>query len=162
MKRVGSYFRFILLLVCAFFLTIWIVFINGCKFPKKQNGQKKPSFPVASETDTIKKDSPPVVSEADASKMDNLSIDELILQLNSDVWKEREAAQKALVSKGDAALPNLKAALKSETLEVRIRVTKVLEILGWYVTKDGKVEKMSESKEFQEMMKKRLPEMPAE
>jgi len=82
--------------------------------------------------------------------------------LDSDEYAERDAALDALIARGQTVVPKLKAALKSDSLEVVLRVKEILSTLGWYVTRNGKVEKMSESKEFQEMMRRRLPEMPAE
>ena len=82
--------------------------------------------------------------------------------LDSDQYPQRDAAHKALIARGQKVVPKLKAALKSDSLEVVARVKSILSVLGWYVTRNGKVEKMSESREFQEMMRKRLPEMPAE
>ncbi len=86
----------------------------------------------------------------------------LIKMLNAPKYTEREAAEDALVAKGQPIVPKLTDALTSDSAEVTARVTHILSVLGWYVTRAGKVEKMSESKEFQEMMRKRLPEMPAE
>jgi hypothetical protein len=95
-------------------------------------------------------------------KPEEKTIEELMKQLASKVPSESKRAAEGLIIKGQEAVPKLKEALVNSNSSFRTRIAQVLETLGWYVTRSGKVEKMSESKEFQEMMRKRLPEMQAE
>ena len=59
-------------------------------------------------------------------------------------------------------MPRLEASLRVSDPPVREQIVQILSSLGWYVTRAGKAEKMSESREFREMMRRRLPEMQAE
>ena len=161
MNKVTSFLRFVLLMIGSFFLTVGILILNACRSlnGRPRNGiratRARPPTPTTRLASSAPSDSGPV-------KLVARSDDELIAMLNSDKYTEREAAEKALTAKGQPIVPKLKDALKSDNAEVVARVKNILSVLGWYVTRAGKVEKMSESKEFQEMMRKRLPEMPAE
>jgi hypothetical protein len=96
-------------------------------------------------------------------KPEGKTVDELMKQLASEVPTENQRAVEGLVAKGQEAVLKLKEALQKSSISPHhARIVQVLATLGWYVTRDSKVEKMSESKEFQEMMRKRLPEMQAE
>ena len=152
MKKVTLFIRFVLVMVGSFFLAIGILIANGCK---KLNGRSRNGPRLAKSRPATRAASVPV-------SLARRSADELIKILDSPKYKEREAAEDALIARGQEVVPKLTSALKSDSLEVTARVTRILSVLGWYVTRAGKVEKMSESKEFQEMMRKRLPEMPAE
>jgi len=168
MKKVTSFLRFVLVMVGSFFLTIGILIVNGCKSfsGRSRNGVRavkgRPATRPSSRPATRPASRPATRPASRPAKVAILSTDELIELLDSEDYRQREAAQKALIAKGQKVVPKLKTALKSDSLEVAVRVKNILATLGWYVTRDGKVEKMSESKEFQEMMRKRLPEMPAE
>jgi hypothetical protein len=154
MKKIISLGRFVLLMIGGLFLTIAIFIVNGCKSlnvrPKIGNG-----------TDANKGQAS-APANAEAEKLQKLPAEELIVRLNSEKVSDRQSAEDALISKGQDAVPKLKESVNDKDPEVRMRVRRILTRLGWYVTRAGQVEKMSESKEFQEMMKKRLPEMPAE
>lgn len=56
-------------------------------------------------------------------------IEELILQLNSENYQEREQAEYQLSKLGQAAKPQLEIAIQSEDTETRIRATKLIKIL---------------------------------
>ncbi len=155
MKKVTSFIRFVLVMVGSLFLAIGILIVNGCK---KLNGRSRNGSRVARTRPSRHATRP----YSGPVKLAGRSVDELIQMLNLPKYSEREAAQEALVAKGQPIIPKLTDALKGDSAEVTARVTHILSVLGWYVTRAGKVEKMSESKEFQEMMRKRLPEMPAE
>ena len=68
-------------------------------------------------TKAVVADAPPVLTSADVAKLEAA-----IKALNSDAWKERQAAQDALVTFGEAAAPRLQElAAKAEDEEVRTR-----------------------------------------
>jgi hypothetical protein len=91
------------------------------------------------------------------------TIDELLIALASKDPKENQRGADGLVAIGQKAVPKLIDVLQHSSISPHHeRIVQVLATLGWYVTRDSKVEKMSESREFQEMMRKRLPEMQAE
>jgi hypothetical protein len=56
---------------------------------------------------------------------------QLIQQLDSLVYKEREKASAALRAEGTRALPFLRSGLKSSTLEMRIRLEQVIKAVDW-------------------------------
>ena len=180
MKKMTSFLRFVLVMVGSFLLTIGTLIANGCRSlsgsPRNGARQSKrrsttrprrrlttrPSSRPATRPTTRPTTGPATRPTSRPAGLAQRSVDELIKMLDSDDYKERQAAQKDLTARGQKVVPKLKAALKSDSLEVVSRAKEILSVLGWYVTRKGKVEKMSESKEFQEMMRKRLPEMPAE
>jgi hypothetical protein len=91
------------------------------------------------------------------------TISALLTALASQDPKENQRGAEGLAAIGQDAVPKLKEAFPHiSKSSYRDRVIQVFATLGWYVTQDGAVEKMSESREFQEMMRKRLPEMQAE
>ena len=155
MKMVTSFIRFVLVMAGSFFLAIGILIVNGCK---QLNGRSRNGVRTA-KTRPSRPATRPISGPA---RLAERSVDELIRMLDSPKYKEREAAQDTLVARGQPVVAKLTAALKSDSAEVTARATHILAVLGWYVTRAGKVEKMSQSREFQEMMRKRLPEMPAE
>ncbi len=58
-------------------------------------------------------------------------IEELIKNLGSEKFKEREAAQKELVKIGKPAVPQLKKVLKHKDLEIQERANKALRAIYW-------------------------------
>jgi len=168
MKRITSFVRFVLVMVGSLFLTIGVLIVNGCRSLGRppRNGaraaMRQPTTRPRRHLGTRPSSRPATRPSSRPAELTQRSTDELIKMLDSDEYAERDAALDALIARGQTVVPKLKAALKSDSLEVVLRVKEILSTLGWYVTRNGKVEKMSESKEFQEMMRRRLPEMPAE
>jgi hypothetical protein len=153
MNKVTSFLRFVLLMIGSFFLAIGILIVNACR---SLNDRPRTGIRTPKTQPTTR----PVPTTLPA--LSARSVDELIAMLDSDKYTDREAAERALTAKGRDTVPKLTNALTSGNAEVVARVKNILSVLGWYVTRAGKVEKMSESKEFKAMMRKRLPEMPAE
>ena len=157
MRKVTSFLRFVLLMIGSFFLTIGILIVNACRSLNDgpRNGVRAAKARPPTPTTRLAPTTAPALSPA-------RSVDELIAMLDADKYTDREAAQRALTAKGQDVVPKLENAIKSDNAEVVARAKNILSVLGWYVTRAGKVEKMSESKEFKEMMRRRLPEMHAE
>ena len=155
-------------MVGSLFLTIGVLIVNGCRSltgPPRRGARAATGQPATRprrQPGTRPSSRPATRPSSRVAELAQRSTDELIEMLDSDQYPQRDAAHKALIARGQKVVPKLKAALKSDSLEVVARVKSILSVLGWYVTRNGKVEKMSESREFQEMMRKRLPEMPAE
>jgi hypothetical protein len=64
--------------------------------------------------------------ETEGDKSEEKKIEELIKNLGSEKFKEREAAQKGLIEIGKAAVPQIEQALKSKDLGVCTRAERIL------------------------------------
>ena len=152
MKRVSSVLRFCLLMIGSVFFALGLLIINACRSTHgKAKALIRPEKPATARTNA-----------AEVAGLAGLTTDQLIGKLDAADYREREAAQQALIQRGQDVVPKVGAAASSANPEVRLRARAILGVLGWHVTRDGKVEKMSESKEFKQMMRKRLPEFQAE
>src|SRR5579875_2813879 len=65
-------------------------------------------------------------SEPSRERPNHTAVAQLIAQLGSDEYREREQASQRLGALGEAAVPRLRAALNSSDLEIRFRARDVL------------------------------------
>ncbi len=65
-----------------------------------------------------------------AAEPDDKEIERLVKQLGSDKFKEREAATTHLKEIGEPALADLRKALASDDLEVRLRASRLIEAIA--------------------------------
>lgn len=152
MKNVVSFLRFFLLVIGSLFFAMGILVLNACR---SMNGRDRTAL-------SPKKLPAAATNDVDVAGLNGLTTDELIVKLDAPSYREREAAQEVLTRRGQEVVPKVGAVATSGNPEIRARACAILAVLGWHVTREGKVEAMSESKEFRQMMRNRLPEMQAE
>jgi hypothetical protein len=153
MKKSVAFLRFGLVLIGSFFLALGILIINGCR---SGSGRAKAPPPPPKEPGAVR------TNEPRAIVLTEWTADQLIAGLDHADFPMREAAQQALIRRGQDIVPRVGAAATNDNPEIRTRALAILAVLGWHLTREGRLEKMSESPEFRKMMRHRLPEMPAE
>ena len=152
MKKAVSCLRFFLLVIGSLFFAMGILVLNACR---SANARDRTAL-------SPKKLPAAATNDVGVAGLNGLTTDELIAKLDAASYREREAAQEVLTRRGQEVVPKVGAAVASGNPEIRTRACAILAVLGWHVTRDGKVEAMSDSKEFRQMMRNRLPEMQAE